>query len=236
MIDYERARLRRRARSILVVAGASVGIAATMVGCERGDDGNALQKINGSVHVAAGNAVAAAETVNGGIEIDANAAVTAANTVNGGIHLREHATADSLNTVNGGISVGAGAHVAKNAASVNGGIDLRDGAEVLGTISNVNGKIVVHNAHVAGGIKTVAGDITISSDSRVEGGILIEKSNSLIQFGKSEPRVEIGPGAVVKGDLRFERPVKLYVSDKASIGPVTGANPTMFTGDTAPQD
>ena len=32
----------------------------------------------------------------------------------------------------------------------------------------------------------------------------------------------------------FEREVKLYVSDRASIGPVTGATPIAFTGDTAP--
>ena len=32
----------------------------------------------------------------------------------------------------------------------------------------------------------------------------------------------------------FERPVKLYVSDKASIGPVSGATPISFSGDKPP--
>ncbi len=38
----------------------------------------------------------------------------------------------------------------------------------------------------------------------------------------------------IQGELRFEREVKLYVSDKAIIGPVTGATPISFSGDTAP--
>jgi hypothetical protein len=41
----------------------------------------------------------------------------------------------------------------------------------------------------------------------------------------------IGPGAVVKGELRFEREVRLYVSDTATIGNVVGATPVKFSGD-----
>jgi DUF4097 and DUF4098 domain-containing protein YvlB len=216
------------------LAFALVSVFVTLAGCDRGDDGNETQKINGSVHVAAGKAPSSAETVNGGIDIDDNAAVTAANTVNGGIHLGAHATADALNTVNGNITVGAGAHVAKGAETVNGGLTLRDGAEVLGTLGNVNGKIDLAAAHVAGGIKTTNGDITIHGPSHIEGGILVQRTNSFIHFGNSVPRIEIGPGATVQGNLRFEREVKLYVSDKATIGPVTGATPIPFTGDTPP--
>jgi hypothetical protein len=212
-----------------------VGAIGLLAGCNRSDDGSATQKINGSVHVATGNAPSVAETVNGGINIDDNAAVTVANTVNGGIHLGAHATADTLNTVNGSITIGAGAHVAKQAESVNGGVSLREGAEVLGAVGNVNGKIELIGAHVAGGIKTVNGDITIYGASHVEGGILVQKTNEIIHFGSGVPRIEIGPGATVQGDLRFEREVKLYVSDKATIGSVTGATAIAFTGDTPPQ-
>jgi hypothetical protein len=80
----------------------------------------------------------------------------------------------------------------------------------------------------------VAGDIAIHGPSRVEGGILVEKSTNIVHFGSGVPRVEIGPGATVQGQLRFEREVKLYVSDKATIGPVAGATPIPFTGDSAP--
>jgi DUF4097 and DUF4098 domain-containing protein YvlB len=211
---------------------ALTGVLFVLAGCDRPD--SEMKKINGSVHVAAGAAPTAAETVNGDIHIDDNAAVTAVNTVNGGIELGSNATASTLETVNGSITVGSNAHVAKNATSVNGGVTLRDGADVLGSVSNVNGKIELTAAHVAGGIKTVAGDIAIQGNSRVEGGILVEKSTHIVHFGSGVPRVEIGAGATVQGELRFEREVKLYVSDKATIGPVTGATPIPFTGDTAP--
>jgi hypothetical protein len=38
----------------------------------------------------------------------------------------------------------------------------------------------------------------------------------------------------VKGELKFERKVRLYVSDRATIGTVTGATPVPFTGDNPP--
>jgi DUF4097 and DUF4098 domain-containing protein YvlB len=212
---------------------ALTGVLIVLAGCNGPDTGNELKKINGSVHVSAGTAPQAAGTVNGDIHIDDNAAVTEAKTVNGGIQLGSNATASTLDTVNGGITVGSNSHVAKDATSVNGSVILRDGADVLGSVSNVNGKIELTAAHVAGGIKTVAGDIAIHGPSRVEGGILVEKGNQLILFG-SVPRIEIGPGATIQGELRFQRTVKLYVSDKATIGPVTGATPIPFAGDAAP--
>ena len=63
---------------------------------------------------------------------------------------------------------------------------------------------------------------------------MIEKSTGLIQSGTNVPRIEIGPGAAVRGELRFEDEVKLYVSDQASIGRVMGATPILFTGEAAP--
>ncbi len=202
--------------------------------CDRSDNGSATQKVNGSVHIAAGGAPTPADTVNGNIRIADNAAVTSANTVNGGIHLGAHATADSLNAVNGNMTLETGSHVAKGAECVNGSITLRAGAEVMGTVANVNGKIELSAAHVGGGIKTVNGNISIFGASHVEGGILVEKNGSLIRFGTDVPHIEIGPGAIVQGDLRFEREVKLYVSDRATIGSVTGTTPIPFSGDTPP--
>ncbi len=45
------------------------------------------------------------------------------------------------------------------------------------------------------------------------------------------PRVVIGPEATVEGSLRFDQDVKLYVSDRAHIGPVSGAAPIYFSGE-----
>jgi cytoskeletal protein CcmA (bactofilin family) len=119
--------------------------------------------------------------------------------------------------------------------SVNGEFTLSDGAEILGSLSNVNGTITLDAARVGGGIKTVNGNISIKGASHVDGGLLVEKSSGeLMQLVREVPRIVIGPGATVQGELRFERTVKLYVSDKATIGAVTGATAIPFTGDVPP--
>ena len=138
-----------------------------------------------------------------------------------------------MKTVNGAIALGDGAHVSGRAGSVNGDLNLGNGAEVAGALTNVNGKISLASAHVGGGIKTVNGNISIMGTSHVEGGILVEKPNGLM-FNNEDPVIVIGPGAVIQGEMKFERKVKLYVSDKATIGTVTGATPIAFSGDTPP--
>jgi hypothetical protein len=214
---------------------AALAVLAALSACGGSSDGDESTKVNGSVHVPVGKQAGAATTVNGSIDIDDNASVTSATTVNGGVQLGAHATAASLNSVNGTIAVGAGAHVSGSASSVNGALELGDGSEVLGSLSNVNGKISLTSAHVGAGIKTVNGSITITGASHVEGGILVEKPGTeLLQIQRDVPRIVIGPGVTVQGELRFERTVKLYISDKATIGTVTGATPIPFTGDTPP--
>lgn len=203
--------------------------------CGESSIGDESTKINGSIHVPAGKQPGAVATVNGSIHVDDNAAVTSATTVNGSVHLGDHATATSLNSVNGSIALGTGAHVSGTASSVNGELTLGDGAEILGSLTNVNGKISLTAAHVGGGIKTVNGSMNITGASHVEGGILVEKpSTELVQIVQHVPRIVIGPGASVQGELRFERAVQLFVSDKATIGTVTGATPIPFTGETPP--
>ncbi|MGO9802747.1 MAG: hypothetical protein ACLPTM_10405 [Steroidobacteraceae bacterium] len=194
-------------------------------------DGSGANAVNGSIHVPAGTKSGELGTVNGSIHIDDNASVGSAGTVNGSVALGAHATAASLATVNGGISLGAGAHVVHEVSTVNGGMTLADGAEVGGALANVNGRIALNGAHVAGGLRTVDGDIDVLGSSRVEGGIIVKRGGtSLFSFHTHKPRIVIGPGAVVQGDLRFEREVELYVSDRATTGPITGATAIRFTG------
>jgi len=212
---------------------AAFAVILALSGCDGSFDSDDSNKVNGSVHVPAGKPAADARTVNGSIHVDDNATVSAAGTVNGSIHLGAHSSAASLATVNGAISLGAGAHASGNVASVNGDLNLGDGAEVLGALTNVNGKISLTAAHVAGGIKTVNGSMDIMGTSRVEGGILVEKSSGGLFFSE-DPVIVIGPGAIVQGELRFERKVRLYVSDRATIGTVTGATAVPFTGDKPP--
>jgi hypothetical protein len=82
----------------------------------------------------------------------------------------------------------------------------------------------------------VNGNLSILGASHVEGGILVEKTSGGLLFNSDDPLIIIGPGATVQGDLRFERKVRLYVSDKATIGAVIGATPVSFTGDSPPVD
>lgn len=217
----------------LVALCAALALLAMLPGCSISDDSDSSTKVNGSIHVAAGKPVESVATVNGAITVDDNAAVANAATVNGSVHLGSHAKAESLHSVNGAIGLGAGAQVSGNASSVNGELTLGDGADVHGSFSNVNGKISLTSAHVAGGIKTVNGDISITGASRVEGGILVQKPSGQIA-DHDVPEIVIGPGATVQGELRFERTVKLYVSDKATIGTVVGATPIPFSGDNPP--
>jgi hypothetical protein len=214
----------------------ALGLLMALPGCSESDDnGDGTTKVNGSVHVTAGKPAAAVSTVNGSIHVDDNATITSATTVNGSVQLGNHVTATSLNSVNGSITLGAGAHASGAVSSVNGELSLADGAEVAGGLSNVNGKITVTAAHVAEGIKTINGSMSITGASHVEGGILVKKpSGEMFQIVRKIPRIVIGPGATVQGELRFERTVQLYVSDKATIGPVTGATPVAFSGENPP--
>ena len=48
------------------------------------------------------------------------------------------------------------------------------------------------------------------------------------------PRIVVGPGSRVGGTLNFERKVSLYVSDRATIGPVQGATAVKYSGERPP--
>ena len=236
-IDSEKITIRRHAAGAVRRIGffTAFAVVIALMGCGGSDDGDASTKVNGSIHVSAGKPPEAVSTVNGSIHIDDNAAVTSATTVNGGVHLGSHATAASLNSVNGSVTLGGGAHVSGDVSSVNGALKLADGADITGALSNVNGEIALTGAHVGGGIKTVNGGMNIGGASHVEGGILVEKSTGWLQIFHNVPRIVIGPGATVQGNLRFERTVQLFVSDKATIGTVTGTAPIPFTGDAPPK-
>jgi len=217
------------------LAIAACALVLALSACDDSFDSDGSHSVNGSLHVPAAKEPSDVTTVNGSIRIDENAAVLSATTVNGGIHVGAHATAVTLKTVNGSITLGSGAHVSAGVGSVNGDLTLQDGAEVSGSLSNVNGNISLTAAHVAGGISTLSGNISVTGASRVEGGILVKKPSGFgISFGEDIPLIVIGPGATVQGDLRFERKVRLYVSDKATIGAVTGATAIAFTGDKPP--
>ena len=207
-------------------------ILLSLPGVGLAEDDNDIEKVNGAIEVEAGQRVGDVSTVNGSIRIKSGATVEEAETVNGSIDLGERGTAESLETVNGTIRMGAAARVTEEVETTNGSVSLAREADVQGGVRTVNGDITLVSAHVGGGIRTQEGDIEVGAGSRVEGGIKVEKSQGgfNISLFKSTPQVVIGPGAVVQRALEFEREVKLYVSESATIGEVKGATAVRFSG------
>ena len=195
-----------------------------------------VDKVNGSIRIDDGQSAGDLSTVNGSIRIGDKAKARELETVNGSISMGSDATATEIENVNGSVTMGARSRLEGRIESVNGSITLDDGVEVVGSVENVNGKIRLEAARVGGGIVTTNGGIDVLGNSRVEGGIHVEKpSGSWFSFGKDDPpRIVIGPGAVVNGTLRFDREVELYVSDKATVGTIVGATPVKFAGDRPP--
>ena len=190
-----------------------------------------VDKVNGSIHIESDQQAGDLSSVNGSIRVDTGGSATKVSTVNGGVELGDRVAVDSVETVNGGIELGKGARVARTVEAVNGHIALAQDADVAGKASNVNGRITLDAAHVGGGIETVSGDIEVGANSRVEGGILVEKPHGFSWGKNKNPRVVIGPHAIVEGTLDFRREVDLYVSDTAKVGAITGATANKFSGD-----
>ncbi|WP_448480285.1 hypothetical protein [Pseudoxanthomonas mexicana] len=195
-----------------------------------------VSTVNGSVSADAGQAYGDLETVNGSVSIAAGATVEDASTVNGSITVGDKAQAASLETVNGAIRIGKDVQVRKDVETVNGSIFTDRGTTIGGNVDTVNGAIGLVGTQLAGGIETVNGDITVGIGSHVKGGIKVEKPRGWSIKPRRDPRIIIGPNAVVEGPLVFERPVTLYVHTSARIGAVTGATAKPFSTDTAPTE
>lgn len=209
-----------------------------LAGTARGADGDGITSVMGSITVNAGEHRGDLNTVNGSIRIGESAVVGEARTVNGSVTLEPRATATEVQTVNGSVHLNEGAQVSGRVHTVNGSLSLAKDANVSGALANVNGAIRIDAAHVGGDVETVNGGMEIGPNARVDGGVTVRKNHSDhgddLGSRNTPPRVIIGPGSVVKGTLRFERPVELYVSDRATIGPVEGATPIKFSGDHPP--
>jgi DUF4097 and DUF4098 domain-containing protein YvlB len=199
---------------------------------QAGSTGPDIDKVNGSIRIEEGQLAGDLETVNGSIHLGHHAKADSADTVNGSIEIGDDSELKSAETVNGAVSLGQRARVHGDVESVNGAITLERGAEISGKVSNVNGRIRTEAARIGGSIETVAGDIEIGADSRIDGGLLVEKPSGW-SWGKQKlPRIVIGPNATVQGRLVFHREVELYVSSSARIGAVEGATAKTFSGAT----
>jgi hypothetical protein len=206
-----------------------LGAVAVTAACFAGAED--ITKINSPISIDANQEAGDIADVNGAVHIGDHCTVKDVSSVNGGIDIGSASRTREVKTVNGSVWLGANARVSGDAATVNGKVTLERAADVTGSLTNVNGNIVLTAAHVGDGITTVWGDIEIGKDSRVERGILVKKPRNSWSSDKRPPIIVIGPGATVTGTLKFEHEVKLYVSDKATIGAVEGAKATVYSGD-----
>jgi DUF4097 and DUF4098 domain-containing protein YvlB len=194
-----------------------------------------VSTLNGSITIDDEARARDVSTVNGSVRVGKRAAVRSIEAVNGEIRLGDGASAASIETVNGEITIREQARVAGNVTAVNGEIEADRGVEIDANVENVNGTIEIDGALVRGRIETVVGNVDIGPGSRIVGGIRVEKPESAHSGGWNRrkdhpPRIVIGPEAIVEGPLVFEHEVRLYVSDRATIGTVDGATPISFSG------
>jgi hypothetical protein len=217
------------------IASLSAGLAALMlfgeaygfnlnksVDVEAGSESGGHSTVNGSISVGADAVVnGALETVNGSIRVDENARIGNAETVNGRVRLASGVTAGSVGSVNGSITVDENSSV-EEVSVVNGKIRLGPGAQVARGIGNVNGEIEVTGAEIGGDLETVNGDVTLEENARLRGNLTVEKPGGFNWGNRRKPRIIIGPGVRVDGEIVLEREVELYISDSAEVGGVSG--------------
>jgi carbonic anhydrase/acetyltransferase-like protein (isoleucine patch superfamily) len=190
-----------------------------------GEESGGATSVNGSITVGADATVTGnLKTVNGSIRIDDGASIEEAATVNGGVRLAAGVRAESLTTVNGSINVGENGDISDEVGAVNGRISLGKGTRVADDVGNVNGQIGLAGAEVGGNVTTVNGDIELSDGAVVKGDVVVEKPSNW-SWGKEKsrkPRIVIGPGSRVEGEIRLDRKVELFISESAEVGGVSG--------------
>jgi DUF4097 and DUF4098 domain-containing protein YvlB len=203
-----------------------------------GTESDGASSVNGSVIIGE-NAVVHGdvETVNGSVTVDDNARIEDAATVNGAVRIGSGVHTDDLSTVNGAIRVKENTIVNGNIEAVNGSIRLAKGSTVARHVSNVNGEIEISGAQIGGDLSTVSGDIWLNDGAVVKGDLIVEKPGGSSWFSKNPrvPEIVIGPDTEIHGDIRLEREVKLYISNSATVGGVSGemtlADAVRFDGD-----
>jgi predicted acyltransferase (DUF342 family) len=193
---------------------------------EAGSSSNGESTVNGSISVGREAVVSGAlETVNGSIRVDADARIEDAETVNGAVRLAAGVTAQDVSSVNGTIDLAENVTVDGEVSVVNGKIVIGAGSEVSKDVSNVNGEMQIAGTSIGGDLATVNGDVTLTDNSVLRGNLIVEKPNGRLwnRADRRKPRIVIGPGVRIQGNIELEREVELYISDSAQVGGVTGA-------------
>jgi hypothetical protein len=202
-----------------------------------GAESDGESTVNGSISVGEGATInGSLETVNGTIRVDENSKVGDTQTVNGSIRIASGVTADDVSSVNGSIRLGENVTIDGEIEVVNGKISLDKGTVVSEGVSNVNGEISLSGAEIGGDLSTVNGDVSLGDESTLRGDLIVEKPGGWgWDKAKREPKIVIGPGSKVLGNIELEREVELFISESAEVGDVTGVmsmgDAVRFSGD-----
>lgn len=224
---------------LLLVAPANALDINESIKIAAGSEASGASTVNGSVTVGKGATVTGnVETVNGSIRIEENAVIEDAETVNGSIKIGSGVKAENIDGVNGAIRIGKNVTITGDVSVVNGMIAVDAGSKIAEDVSNVNGEIRLTGAEVGGNLSTVNGDVALNDGANLHGDLTIEKPGGF-NWNKDDddrkPRVTIGPGSKVGGNIIAEREVELYISDTAEVGGVTGVmtmdQAVRFSGD-----
>jgi cytoskeletal protein CcmA (bactofilin family) len=94
---------------------------------------------------------------------------------------------------------------------------------------------MISAAELGGNLTTVNGDVTLDNGARLHGNLTVEKAGGWRNNNSRKPKIIIGPGARVGGQIVVEREVELYISDSAEVGGVSGVmsmdQAVRFSGD-----
>ena len=223
--------------AVLLALPAFGGTINKSVNIEAGAEVDDATSVNGSVTVG-DNAIVTGDvsTVNGAVRVGSGARINEASTVNGSLKVSRNVEADNLSTVNGSVTVGESSIVGGSVEAVNGRISIEKGTSVGNGVGNVNGDISLKGASIGGDVSTVSGNILIDEGTIVDGDVIVEKPGGWNWGKKSrKPRIVIGPGSTVKGVIKLEREVELFISDSAEVGGVSGEmsmeDAVRFSGD-----
>ena len=209
--------------SLLIMApGHALGINKSIdIGANSQAEG--ASTVNGSITVGSGATVTGdLETVNGSIRIGENAVIEDAETVNGSVKVAAGVKAQDIGSVNGTIRIGVNVTIEGEVSVVNGKIGIASGSTVSEDVSNVNGEIKITGAEIRGNLSTVNGDVSLKEGANLHGNLTIKKPGNSGKNKSRKPKIIIGPGSRVGGEIVAEHEVELYISDTAEVGGVSG--------------
>lgn len=228
-----------RSPAVVLVAFVSAALAACDVSVNRevfvpaGAKGHhGATTVNGRITVGQdAEVVTDLRTVNGSVEVASGARLHDLDAVNGSIAVADDVAAGRIAAVNGDVVLGMRVKLGKELRTVNGRLSVAGGSIVDGDVTTVNGPIELRGVTVRGQIANHAGDLRLLDGTLVEGDVTLAAPDGA---NATADLVVVGVGVQVRGTLRAERPIKLFVHPSARLARVEGVTPQPLEGTDVP--